>query len=73
MGESSVANTVMDGIISGITTISEAATTNFDIATIASILCTVLASAAGLFLLWWGARKVVRVVRNAFTKGKLSL
>ncbi len=73
MGESSVASTAMDGIISGITTISKAATTNFDIATIASILGIVLTSAAGLFLLWWGARKVVRVVRNAFTKGKLSL
>lgn len=60
-------------VISGIKTVVEAGTDTFSISTIASILGVTLASAATLFLLWWGARKGIKMLKNAFTKGKLSI
>lgn len=43
------------------------------IETIASILGIALASAVGFFLLWWGARKVVRMVVGAFRSGRIKI
>lgn len=41
--------------------------------TVAQVLGIALASAGGFFLLWWGARKVVRMVTGAFRSGKIKI
>lgn len=60
-------------ITQGIQTVTEAVTGQFSIATIASIVGIVLAACVGLFLFWWGARKVVRMISSAFKGGKISI
>lgn len=60
-------------IISGIKSVTDTVTASFNIETIAAIVGITLAASVGLFLFWWGGRKVLRMARNAFTKGKISL
>lgn len=60
-------------ITGGVTTVTNAVTSAFNITTIAQIIGIVLAGCVGLFLFWWGARKVVRMISAAFKKGKISL
>ena len=60
-------------IVTGIQTVTDSVTSQFSITTIASIIGVVLAGCVGLFLFWWGARKVVRMIMSAFKKGKISL
>lgn len=60
-------------VVTGVTTVTNAVTSAFNITTIASIIGVVLAGCVGLFLFWWGARKVVRMISSAFKKGKISL
>lgn len=60
-------------ITGGVTTVTNAVTSAFNISTIAEIIGIVLAGCVGLFLFWWGARKVVRMISAAFKKGKISL
>lgn len=65
--------TVAQSVVDGIQTVVNAGTSSFNIQTVASILGITLAAAATLFLLWWGSRKGIRMLKNAFTKGKLSV
>lgn len=60
-----------ESLVDGIKTVTTAVTGEFSIATIASILGIVLAACVGLFLFWWGCRKVIRMIKDAFTKGSL--
>ena len=60
-------------VTNGVTTVTNAVTSAFNISTIAEIIGIVLAGCVGLFLFWWGARKVVRMISAAFKKGKISL
>lgn len=60
-------------ITNGVQTVTDSVVANFNISTIASIIGIVLAACVGLFLFWWGARKVVRMVSSAFKKGRISL
>lgn len=60
-------------IVAGVEQVTTAVTSQFNITTIASIIGVVLAGCVGLFLFWWGARKVVRMIASAFKKGKISL
>lgn len=48
-------------------------TSNFNVSTIAEYIGIGIAAAAGLFLFWWGARKVVRMLTAAFKKGRIAL
>lgn len=48
-------------------------TTNFNVGTIAEYIGIGIGAAAGLFLFWWGARKVVRMLTSAFKKGRIAL
>lgn len=75
MGETTAATlaATASDVVAGIENVANSATSNFTIETIGSILAVSLAAAAALFLFWWGGRKVVRMVKNAFTKGRLSL
>lgn len=60
-------------VVSGVQTVTDAVRSEFSISTIASIIGIVLAGCVGLFLFWWGSRKVVRMISSAFKKGKISL
>ena len=71
-GPTTSAPTTAD-ITGGVTTVTNAVTSAFKISTIAEIIGIVLAGCVGLFLFWWGARKVVRMISAAFKKGKISL
>lgn len=65
--------TAAQSVIDGIQTVVNSGTSTFTIETIASILGITLAASATLFLLWWGSRKGIKMLKNAFTKGKLSV
>ena len=51
--------------------ITEALTGSFGIAQIAAVIGIVLASGVTFVLFWWGSRKLVNGVINAFKSGKL--
>lgn len=40
--------------------------------TIIKFVGVAVAAAVGLFIFWWGTRKVVKIVRKAFASGKVS-
>lgn len=44
-----------------------------NITNIVAILGAGLTSILGLFLAWWGARKLIKMVMSVFKKGKISL
>lgn len=47
-------------------------TEQLNAANIVSVLGVGLGAAAGLFLLWFGIRKLIRLVSKSFTKGSIS-
>lgn len=48
-------------------------TSQISVSTVVSALATFIAGGIGLVFMWWGARKAVRTVMTAFTKGKLKI
>lgn len=48
-------------------------TTEINIGNIVSIIGSGLGIAAATWLAWWGIRKLIKVVKNAVAKGKLSV
>ena len=49
------------------------ATGTLNIGNIVAIIGAGIGAVIGLFLAWWGARKLVHMLVNAFTKGKVSM
>lgn len=49
------------------------ATDTLNIANIVAIIGAGIGAVIGLFLAWWGARKLIRMLVNAFKKGKISM
>ena len=43
------------------------------VATIVEVLAVLAGAAVGMAFMWWGVRKLVRVIMSAFKKGKVSL
>ena len=43
------------------------------VSTIVEVLGVAAASAVGFAFMWWGVRKLIRVLMGAFKKGKVSL
>lgn len=43
------------------------------VATIVEVLAVAAGAAVGLAFMWWGVRKLTRVLMSAFKKGKVSL
>lgn len=43
------------------------------VATVVEVLAVAAGAAVGLAFMWWGVRKLVRVLMSAFKKGKVSL
>lgn len=43
------------------------------VASVVEVLAVLAGAAVGLAFMWWGVRKLVRVIMSAFKKGKVSL
>lgn len=43
------------------------------VSTVVEVLTVAATAAVGLAFMWWGVRKLVKVLMSAFKKGKISL
>lgn len=43
------------------------------VSTVVEVLAVLAGAAVGLAFMWWGVRKLTRVIMSAFKKGKISL
>lgn len=50
-----------------------ALTSQFSVAQIVPVLTTALSTAVVLAFMWWGVRKVLRIIMSAFRKGRVSV
>lgn len=50
-----------------------ALTEQISVATVVEVLVVAAGAAVGLAFMWWGVRKLARVLMAAFKKGKVSL
>lgn len=48
-----------------------ALTNQISVSTIVGVIASVIAAGIGLVFMWWGVRKLVRVIMAAFRGGKL--
>ena len=48
-----------------------AMTSQISVTTIVGVLTSVVGSAIGMVFMWWGVRKLSKVLMNAFRSGKL--
>lgn len=51
----------------------EALQNQISVSTVVSVLAVAAGAAVGLAFMWWGVRKLTRVLMSAFKKGKVSL
>lgn len=63
----------VDEAVQAAKTLMNNVTSVLNITNIVSILSAGLTAVLGLFLAWWGARKLVKMVMAVFKKGKISL
>lgn len=59
--------------VSAAKSLMDSATSTLNIGNIVAIVGAGIGAVIGLFLAWWGARKLVRMLMGAFKKGKVSL
>lgn len=55
------------------TTVLSALQGQISVSTVVEVLAVCAGAAVGLAFMWWGVRKVVRVLMSAFKKGRVSL
>lgn len=49
-----------------------AITGQISVTTVIAVVAGAIGAAIGLVFMWWGVRKLIRVIMSAFRKGKLS-
>lgn len=49
-----------------------AATSQISVSTVVEVLAVGVGAAVGLVFMWWGVRKLIRVLMGAFRKGNLT-
>ena len=59
--------------VSAAKSLLSSATGTLNIGNIVAIIGAGIGAVIGLFLAWWGARKLVHMLVNAFKKGKVSM
>lgn len=59
--------------VSAAKALMEAATATLNIGNVVAILSAGIGAVLGMFLSWWGARKLVNMLIKVFKKGKISL
>lgn len=62
-----------DVAVSAINTALDELTATISIGNIITIVVSVIGASILLVFFWWGLRKIIRAVMNAFRKGKLSV
>lgn len=55
------------------TSVLEVLQSQISVSTIVGVLGVAAGAAVGLAFMWWGVRKLTRVLMSAFKKGKVSL
>lgn len=51
----------------------DAVTAQVSVSTVVEVLAYAVPAVIGLVFMWWGVRKVVRMVMSAFRKGRISV
>jgi len=51
----------------------DAMTAQISVSTVVGVLAATVAAGIGLVFMWWGVRKLMGALMNAFRKGKLKL
>lgn len=59
--------------VSAAKALMDAATSTLNIGNVVAILSAGIGAVLGMFLSWWGARKLVNMLIKVFKKGKISL
>lgn len=59
--------------VSAVQTVFTDVTGTINIGNIVSILAIVVGACVGLVLMWFGIRKVIKIIMGAFRKGKISV
>lgn len=64
-----------EGIISvtDFQAVLDALTGQISVSSVVGVLAAAAGAAVGLAFMWWGARKLIKVLMAAFKKGKVSL
>lgn len=57
---------------SNFTSVLSAVTDQISVATVVEVLAVGAGAAVGLVFMWWGVRKLIKILMAAFRKGKLS-
>ena len=57
---------------SDLASVLSAITDQISVTTVISVVAGAIGASIGLVFMWWGVRKLIRVIMGAFRKGKLS-
>lgn len=57
---------------SDLSSVLTAITAQISTTTVIAVIAGAIGAAVGLVFMWWGVRKLIRVLMSAFRKGKLS-
>ena len=57
---------------SDLSSVLSAITDQVSVTTVIAVIAGAVGAAIGLVFMWWGVRKLIRVLMSAFRKGKLS-
>lgn len=57
---------------SDLASVLSAITDQISVTTVIAVVAGAIGAAIGLVFMWWGVRKLIRVIMSAFRKGKLS-
>lgn len=57
---------------SDLSSVLTAITGQISVTTVIAVIAGAIGAAIGLVFMWWGIRKLIRVLMSAFRKGKLS-
>lgn len=59
--------------VSDFTAVLTALQSQISVSTVVGVLASAATAAVGLAFMWWGVRKLTRVLMSAFKKGKVTL
>lgn len=57
---------------SDLSSVLTAITGQISVTTVIAVIAGAIGAAIGLVFMWWGVRKLIRVIMGAFRKGRLS-
>lgn len=57
---------------SDLSSVLSAITGQISVTTVIAVVAGAIGAAIGLVFMWWGVRKLIRVIMGAFRKGRLS-